>query len=124
MRSDELERLADLRTVLNDSAELLHLPQALLGARTLREVHAELATLYAAPSVPGAPPPTEIRGREVLDEYQSVAEIMRRLAERWHVSPQDFVWRDYDGERVARDSTPEGSRRKPSQSLRGASAVR
>ena len=37
MRGDELDRLANLRTLLNDSAELLHLPQPLLGGRTFRE---------------------------------------------------------------------------------------
>ncbi len=55
MRGDELERLANIRTLLNDSAELLHLPQPLLGARSVREVHEQLAELHAAPSAPGAP---------------------------------------------------------------------
>ena len=40
-----MERLDNLRTLLNDSAELLHLPQPALGGRSLREVHEELADL-------------------------------------------------------------------------------
>ncbi len=98
MRHDEMERLANLRTVLNDSAELLHLPEDLLGGRTLREVHEQLARLHVAPSVPGAPDPTDARGADVRDEFQSLNETFQRIAERWHVSPHDFVWRDYNAE--------------------------
>jgi hypothetical protein len=65
MRSDEMERLANLRTVLNDSAELLHLPQSLLGGRSLRDVHVQLSQLHAAPSVAGAPDPADIEGGAV-----------------------------------------------------------
>src|SRR4051794_13158355 len=104
MRSDELERLANLRTLLNDSAELLHLPQPLLGGRTLRAVHAELAMLHGAPSVGGAPPPSQLRGESVLDDYQATVEVMQRLAERWHVSAEDFVWCGYDAERFTADA--------------------
>ena len=103
MRPDELERLANLRTVLNDSAELLHLPQPMLGGRTLREVHAELAELHDAPSVAGAPDPDAIEGRAVLDDYQSLSEIFQRLSERWHVSPHDYLWRGYDALRFTAD---------------------
>ena len=103
MRPDEMERLANLRTVLNDSAELLHLPQPMLGGRTLREVHAQLAELHGAPSVAGAPEPDAIEGRQVLDEYQSLSEIFQRLSERWHVSPPDYLWRGYDGQRFTAD---------------------
>ena len=103
MRGDEMERLANLRILLNDSAELLHLPQALLGGRTVREVHEQLAALHAAPSVPGAPEPDDIAGRAVLDEFQSLSEILQRLSERWHVSPPDYVWRGYNADRITAD---------------------
>jgi hypothetical protein len=101
MRGDELERLANLRTLLNTSAEMLHLPQPLLGGRTVREVHEELAALHAAPSVPGAPRLKPARGRTVLREFQGLSEVFQRLAERWHVSSPNYVWRDY----VATDFT-------------------
>ena len=103
MRPDEMERLANLRTLLNDSAELLHLPQPMLGGRTLREVHAQLAELHDAPSVAGAPEPDAIEGRLVLDDYQSLSEIFQRLSERWHVSPPDYLWRGYEGLRFTAD---------------------
>jgi AAA domain len=103
MRSDEIERLVNLRIVLNDSAELLHLPQPLLGERTLREVHEQLAQLYAAPSVPGAPEPGDVAGAAVLDEFQSLSEVFQRLAERWYVSPPDYLWRGYKGDRFTAD---------------------
>ena len=103
MRPDEMERLANLRTLLNDSAELLHLPQPMLGGRTLREVHAQLAELHDAPSVAGAPEPDAIEGRLVLDDYQSLSEIFQRLSERWHVSPPDYLWRGYEALRFTAD---------------------
>ncbi|MET0601196.1 MAG: DUF3320 domain-containing protein [Baekduia sp.] len=103
MRDDELDRLANLRLVLNDSAELLHLPAPLLGGRTLRDVHEQLAGLHDFPSMPGAPPPSPIEGAAVLDEYQSLSEIFSRLAERWHVSPSDFPWRGYAATRFTAD---------------------
>jgi hypothetical protein len=96
MRSDDLDRLENLRTLLNTSAELLHLPQPILGDRTLREVHEQLASLHEAASVPGAPDPKPLTGRAVLDEYLALSEIFQRLSERWKVSPSDFIWRGYD----------------------------
>ena len=103
MRVDELDRLANLRTLLNDSAELLHLPQDLLGRRSVREVHEQLAQLHAVPSIGGAPKPDSITGDAVLNEYQSLSEVFHRLSERWHVSAEDFVWRGYEGERFTAD---------------------
>ncbi len=103
MRSDEIERLRHLRTVLNDSAELLHLPQPLLGGRSLREVHEQLARWHDAPSIAGAPPADALEGEEVLDEYQVLNEVFQRLSERWHVSPSDYLWRGYAGERFTAD---------------------
>ena len=97
MRPVELDRLRNLRTLLNDSAEMLHAPQPLLGDRTLREVHEQLATLHRTPSVSGAPEASERSGIPVLDEYNGLREIFNRLSERWHVSGDDFVWRGYAG---------------------------
>ena len=93
----ELDRLLNLRTLLNDSAEMLHVPQPLLGDRTLREVHEQLATLHATPSIAGAPEASERSGTSALDEYNALREIFSRLSERWHVSGDDFVWRGYAG---------------------------
>ena len=103
MRADEMERLVNLRIVLNDSAELLHLPQPALGGRTLRQVHEQLAQLYAAPSMPGAAEPDALAGTDVLDEFQSLSAIFQRLADRWYVSPPDYLWRGYDDERFTAD---------------------
>ncbi len=103
MRSDELDRLANLRSLLNDTAALLHAPQAALGGRTLREVHEELARLFDAPSVPGAPEPSDCAGQQVRDEFHALAEIFERLRERWKVSPHGFVWRGYAAARFTAD---------------------
>ena len=96
MRGEELARLAQLRTLLNDSVQLLHLPQRALGGRTLREVHEELARWHDAPSVPCAPPPSPLEGQAVLDEANQLGNVFHNVAERWHVSPRDFVWRGYN----------------------------
>ena len=98
MRHDEMERLANLRTTLNDSARLLHSPESVLGGRTLRQVHEELARLHRAASVPGAPEPSPARADGVLDEFHELSEIFQRLVERWQVSARDFVWRGYRAE--------------------------
>ncbi|MEA2188432.1 MAG: hypothetical protein QOK16_3443 [Solirubrobacteraceae bacterium] len=98
MRHDEMERLANLRTTLNDSARLLHSPESVFGRRTLRQVHEELARLHRAASVPGAPEPSAARADEVLDEFHELSEIFQRLVERWQVSARDFVWRGYRSE--------------------------
>jgi hypothetical protein len=103
MRGDELERLANLRTLLNGSAESLHLSQPLLGGRTLREVHEQLAKLHRAPSIAGAAKPSAARGVDVLDESQALTEVFQRLGERWHVSPSEFDWRGYKGTRFTAD---------------------
>ncbi len=103
MRADEIERLGHLRTVLNDSAELLHLPQSQLGGRSLREVHEQLARWHDAPSIAGAPPADALEGKEVLDEYQVLSEVFQRLSERWQVSPSDYQWRGYGAERFTAD---------------------
>src|SRR4051812_4953314 len=94
MRGDERDRLANPRTVLNQTAQGLHAPQALLGERSLREVHELLAAAHTAPSLPGAPEPAAASGQAVLDDYHELAEVFRRLSDRWHVSPLDFACRD------------------------------
>ncbi len=103
MRLDELERLDSLRTMLNSSVELLHLPQGLLGDYSLREVHAQLATLHQAPSIPGAPNASEITGPDVRDELRALDDLFERLAERWHVSSPAFIWTGYDAQRFTGD---------------------
>jgi hypothetical protein len=103
IRPDELERLENLRTLLNDSVELLHLPWAQLGGRSLREVHAELAELHAAPSIAGAPTASSSEGREVIDEQHRVEEIFQALCERWRVGDPAFLWHGYDAERFNAD---------------------
>jgi hypothetical protein len=103
MRLVELDRLRNLRTLLNDSAEMLHAPQPVLGDRTLREVHEQLATLHDAPSIAGAPEASDRSGTSVLDEYNGLREIFNRLSERWHVSAEDFVWRGYAGAHFTAD---------------------
>ena len=128
MRRDELERLANLRTLLNDSAELLHLPQPLLGGRTLRAGPRAARRTARRALGAGAPEPRcRRRRRTVLDEFQAVGEIFQRLAERWHVSAPDYLWRGYDGERFTADDrgrvlavVRELSRRRQSSSRTGA----
>ncbi len=107
MSSHELERLGDLREVLNSSAQLIHLPMPVLGDRSLRDVLGSLAELHEAPSVPKAPDPSELEGSAVRVEFQQLNEIFERLAERWSVSPEDFVWRDYAGERFSSEQRGE-----------------
>jgi very-short-patch-repair endonuclease len=98
MTETDFSRLSALRQVLNDSVELLHLPMPHLGGRSLRDVYAELASLHSAPAVEGAPKASPGTDMEVLEEFQRMDEVFQRLAERWRVSPRDFVWRDYDSE--------------------------
>jgi uncharacterized protein DUF4011/restriction endonuclease-like protein/AAA domain-containing protein/uncharacterized protein DUF3320 len=98
MRHDEMKRLANLRTTLNDSARLLHSPASVLGGRTLRQIQEDLARLHRAPSVPGAPEASAARADEVLAEFHALSEIFQRLVERWRVSARDFVWRGYRSE--------------------------
>ncbi len=100
---EDLDRLVNLRTLLNDSAELLHLPQSMLGGRTLREVHEQLAALHEAPSTAGSPEASSLEPREVMDEYHRLNEVFQRLAEGWHVSPAEFVWRGFSGTRFSSD---------------------
>ena len=33
----------------------------------------------------------------MLSEFQMLNEVFQRLAERWHVSAPDYVWRGYAG---------------------------
>jgi hypothetical protein len=101
MGSSEFERLGDLRDVLNNSAELVHLPMPVLGDRSLRDVLGTLAQLHAAPSIPKAPSPTDATGSEVRSEHQQLNEVFERIAERWSVSREHFVWREYAGERFS-----------------------
>lgn len=103
LTSHEFERLRQLRDLLNSTAQLVHLPMPQLGDRSLREVLGDLAQLHAAPSVPAAPPATPCQGSDVRVEFQQLDEIFQRIAERWHVSPTSFVWRDYAPERFTAD---------------------
>jgi Protein of unknown function (DUF4011)/REase_MTES_1575/AAA domain/Protein of unknown function (DUF3320) len=103
MSAHELDRLAQLRELLNSSAQLLHLPMPKLADRSLWDVLGDLAELHNAPSVPSAPEASPIDGVAVRSEFQSLDEIFQRLDERWAVSPRDFPWRDYEGERFSVD---------------------
>jgi hypothetical protein len=97
MSSHDLDRLAQLRELLNQTAELIHLPIAQLGNRSLREVLGELARVHAAPSIPSAPDAGHGAGDDVRTELRQLEETFQRLAERWGVSPLSFAWRGYDG---------------------------
>jgi hypothetical protein len=97
MSSTEFERLASSREFLNQSVGLLHEPTPLLGDRSLRDVLAELSTLYGAPVVSGAPSASSKEGADVRREFQQLNEIFQRIAERWRVTPPDFAWRGYRG---------------------------
>lgn len=97
MSREETERLADLRTFLNESVTLLHLPQPTLGGHTLRDVYADLASDYEAPSIAGAPEPSSATESAVLGEFHGLNDIFQRLAERWSVTSESFAWRDYTG---------------------------
>ena len=103
LKPAELDRLANLRELLNGSAELLHLPQGLLGGRTVREVQEELATLYEAPSGSGAPAASGERGADLLASHQQLRGVFEELSERWHVSGRDYVWRDFGADRFTAD---------------------
>jgi hypothetical protein len=103
MRPGEYERLANLRRILNDSAEVLHLPMGRLGERSLRDVYAELAQLHDAPAIVGAPKATDTTGSGARSEYQRLRELFDRLADRWNVSERDFAWSGYTAERFTAD---------------------
>lgn len=103
MTETEFSRLEALREVLNNSVELLHLPMPQLGGRSLRDVYAELVSLHQSPSIEGAPSAAPLQGQGVLDDFLAVNEVFERLAERWQVSPRDFVWRGYDSEAFSID---------------------
>jgi hypothetical protein len=97
MTSHDLDRLGRLRELLNSTAELLHLPMERLGDRSLREVLGELAALDEAPSLGGAPVPSEGSSEHVRNEFQQLDDLSKRLGERWSASPRDFLWRGYGG---------------------------
>jgi hypothetical protein len=103
MSSHELERLDQLRELLNSTAEMIHLPLSELGDRSLRDVLGQLAQLHDAPSVPSAPEATSSREADVRGEFQQLDEIFQRLGQWWRVSPRAFVWRDYAGVRFTAD---------------------
>jgi hypothetical protein len=103
LTSDQFERLRQLRELLNNTAELVHLPEPQLGDRSLRDVLGQLARLHAAPSVPASPPPTEVAGQDVRAELQRLDDLFQRIAELWHVGPKTFVWRGYVGDRFTAD---------------------
>ena len=103
MTAHELDRLADLREVLNSSVLLAHLPAPQLADRSPWDVLGELAQLYDARSIPLAPEASAAQGAEVRSEFQQVDEIFHRLAERWHVSPEAFPWKGFALERFTTD---------------------
>jgi Protein of unknown function (DUF4011)/REase_MTES_1575/AAA domain len=107
MNAHELERLGALRDMLNNSAQLPHLPEPILGNRTMRDVLGYLAQLHDAPSVPKAPEPGEISGDEVRAELLRLEETFQRMAELWAVSPNDFVWRDVGLEKFTSETRGE-----------------
>jgi Protein of unknown function (DUF4011)/REase_MTES_1575/AAA domain/Protein of unknown function (DUF3320) len=98
MSSTDLDRLSKLRELLNQTAELLHLPMPQLGNRSLREVLGELARVHAAPSIPSAPEAGSSTGDAVRTELRQLEETFQRLAERWNVSPLSFAWRGYNAD--------------------------
>src|SRR5207302_10037672 len=98
MSSHELDRLAQLRDLLNQTAELIHLPMPTLGNRSLRDVLGELARVHAAPSIPSAPDADAASGDVVRTELRQLEETFQRLADRWSVSPLSFVWRGYSSD--------------------------
>jgi hypothetical protein len=97
MSRDDFDRLATLRTLLNESVDVLHVAQPTLGQTALRDVYGELVALHAAPVVPGAPQASDVRGDGARQEYQQLRETFARLAERWRVAGQEFPWRGFDG---------------------------
>jgi hypothetical protein len=103
MSSHDLERLQQLRELLNSTAELVHLPLPRLGDRSLRDVLGQLAQLHRAPSIPGAPPAGASKGEAVRQEFRHLDEIFQRLAERWQVSSREFPWSGYAGVRFGTD---------------------
>jgi polyhydroxyalkanoate synthesis regulator phasin len=103
MSSHELERLEQLRELLNNTAEVVHLPLSRLGDRSLRDVLGQLAQLHRAPAAPGAPPSSEANGAAVRREFQQLNDIFQGLAERWRVSSSGFVWSGYAPDRFSSD---------------------
>lgn len=95
MTESEFTRLTNVRALLNDSLELLHLPMEELGERTPRDVLCELAELHDAPRAAGVPEPSDLEGPDVRAEFEALREIFQSIAERWHVSAPNFVWRGF-----------------------------
>ena len=75
MSTNALVRLEQLRELLNQTTELIHLPLETLGNRSLRDVLGELARVHAAPSIPGAPKAKEAQGDVVQAEIRQLEEI-------------------------------------------------
>jgi len=103
LTDDEFELHDRLRRYLNAQVDTLHAPEPLLGDRSIRDVHATLASLFTAPSVPGAPPASAMKSERIREEYQQLDDLFARIAERWHVSPREYVWRSFDAERFSSD---------------------
>lgn len=103
MKANDLDRLSDLRVLLNSSADLAHLPIPTLGGRSMRDVLGGLAQLHAAPSVPNAPAASEQEGDAVRVEFQKLEDTFQRIAERWSVSSFEFAWRDYESDKFSSD---------------------
>jgi hypothetical protein len=95
LTSHELERLAQLRELLNSTAQLIHSPLPMLSDRSMYEVLGELAELHEAPSIAASPEASELLGRDVRAEFHRLDEIFQRLADRWRVSPSAFIWNGY-----------------------------
>src|SRR5262249_19159500 len=75
LTAHELDRLSDLRDLLNSSVQLAHLPMPELANRSLWDVLGELTRLHDAPSVRAAPEASSSRGAAVRTEFQQLNEI-------------------------------------------------
>ncbi len=98
MSTHELDRLQQLRELLNNTAEIIHLPLPRLGDRSMREVLGELAHLYTAPGPAGAPPATDVKGTAVRKEFQQLDDVFQHVAERWNAAAKNFAWSGYAGD--------------------------
>ena len=103
LTSHDLERLAQLRELLNSTAQLIHAPLPTLADRSMYEVLGELAELHMAPSVAASPQATEMVGGDVRAEFRRIDEIFQRLTDRWRVSPHEFAWNEYRSSRFSTD---------------------
>jgi very-short-patch-repair endonuclease len=100
---DETERYDHLRAYLNRQVDTLHYSEPILGNRSIRDVNALLSSLYRAPAIPGAPAGGKRVGDDLRMLYQQLDDIFGRLAAPWHVSSEDYIWREFDQARFSSD---------------------